>query len=117
MRATADGFSASAPSPYTVSVGTATTPPDRNRSTAVSTSVMTTSKPARSSAHPPSSTPSGGDGVEELEHGVDERERLRCREMVGVAQLHVSSVGERGDECVGGLGEIMIAERHEHRDR
>ena len=114
IRATADGFSAFAPSPYTVSVGTATTPPDRNRSTAVSTSVMTTSMPARSSGPPTELDVIRRDGVEEIEHGVDERERLRCREMIGVAQLHVSGVGERVDECVGGLGEIMLAERHEH---
>ena len=58
---------------------------------------------------------SGGNGIEEVEHGVDERERFGCREVVGVAQRHVAGVGERVDERVGGLGEVVIAEGHEHR--
>ena len=36
------------------------------------------------------------DGVQEPEHGVDERERLRGGEVVGVAQLHEPRVGQRG---------------------
>src|SRR5688572_3847508 len=100
MRATAAGWRASAASPYTVSVGIATSPPRRSASAARATSVV--SRSAR-------------DGIDELERGVDEGERLRRREVIGASQCLERCVGECADEPVGREHEVVVADDDQHR--
>ena len=58
-----------------------------------------------------------GHGVQELERGVDEGERLRRGEVVDVLQRHEAAVGQGLDERVGRAGEVLVAEHDEHRAR
>ncbi len=103
------GFSASAASPYTVSVGIATSPPARSRSTAASTSVGDEPRSAHRPCRHHAGTASRNSSAASMKSNDS-----------GVAKWSVRRNARSGRRAarrraVGGQDEVVVADDDEHR--